>query len=459
MDLMGRTTNRHDRICQRHRTPTLYFNWKRNDKPSPIMSVFQSRRKTATAFPKHALLLVMMAHYMSIIPRAVSFHVQQPPKRSSYLSFQKLYHGRQPCVVVVSAVSGGDSGGESSVDTSTGVDASFSAADTVIMDAVDTGSATSLDSLDTSSPGMENQDEPAGHHFSNDLEVQSDEPLLSESRTVQPFFATPVDTQMGLENNETMVERAKQGVMSRRAAFQYGGVLLAGSVFTTVVSQKTSHLPDQKSAKPKTPSLIPQPVLKRQQQAPSKASSSSQTVNTSNTPPSVGKQQATKSGAMSTAKPQDKKTRSLNSATIGRLEPINLAQVASETNINVTMTCNEGCISVDSKNFTKVQRAKLPSWLPSWLKSAQPPKVIKQISDPELLVASTVAGASMEMFRTGLLYPVSTVKVRVQQERHNFTRRAPPLSEKVVTLGSNIQEKVQEGNLYAGSKLDAFPRC
>ena len=115
--------------------------------------------------------------------------------------------------------------------------------------------------------------------------------------------------------------------------------------------------------------------------------------------------------------------------------------------------CDQGCISVDAKNFTKVQRAKQPpKWLPSWLTPAGTEKAVKTFSNGELLVAATVAGASTEMLRTGLLYPLSTVKVRVQQERHNFTRRPPPLQQKIVTLGNNVKEKVQEGNLYAGSE-------
>ncbi|KAL3918786.1 MAG: hypothetical protein SGARI_007369, partial [Bacillariaceae sp.] len=112
--------------------------------------------------------------------------------------------------------------------------------------------------------------------------------------------------------------------------------------------------------------------------------------------------------------------------------------------------CDQGCISVDATNFTKVQRAKQPpKWLPSWL-TPTGAKEVKTFSNSELLVAATVAGASTEMLRTGLLYPLSTIKVRVQQERHNFTRRPPPLQQQIVTLGSNVKEKVQEGNLYAG---------
>lgn len=116
------------------------------------------------------------------------------------------------------------------------------------------------------------------------------------------------------------------------------------------------------------------------------------------------------------------------------------------------MECSSGCISVDSKNFTKVQYAKrstYPRWFPSsWI--PQQPQVIKEIANSELLVASTVAGATTEMARTGLLYPLQTIKTRVQSDPHNFTRRVPPLREQVAALATNVKQRVQEGNLYAG---------
>jgi hypothetical protein len=75
---------------------------------------------------------------------------------------------------------------------------------------------------------------------------------------------------------------------------------------------------------------------------------------------------------------------------------------------------------------------------------------VKDFSNSELLVAATVAGATTEMGRTSLLYPLQTIKTRVQVQQHNFTRRPPPLSEQVTTLVSNVKDKFQEGNLYAG---------
>jgi len=92
------------------------------------------------------------------------------------------------------------------------------------------------------------------------------------------------------------------------------------------------------------------------------------------------------------------------------------------------------------------------------------PQVVKKMSNNELLVASTVAGSIMEMGRTLLLYPLQTIKTRVQADKNrgngvdneiegDFTSLPLPfasLSEQVTTIGVNIQNKINEGDLYAG---------
>lgn len=141
---------------------------------------------------------------------------------------------------------------------------------------------------------------------------------------------------------------------------------------------------------------------------------------------------------------------STNTATnaVKKIAPVNLTKVAAETSINVTMDCEQGCVSVDSKNFTKIQTKKVPTWYPAFL--IPPPKVIKEISNAELLAAATVAGATTEMFRTSLLYPLQTVKTRIQTDVHNFTAEPPRIEDRLVNLGKNVRRHVQEGDLYAG---------
>ena len=140
-----------------------------------------------------------------------------------------------------------------------------------------------------------------------------------------------------------------------------------------------------------------------------------------------------------------------------KLEPVNLTEVASQTNVNVTLNCEKMCVSIDSSNFTfnKVERAKTPDWLPSFL--APKSQVVKKIPNTELLVAATAAGSAMEIVRTGLLYPLQTVKVRLQADRNENiaheqknSRERRSISEQLTTLGSNIQQKIDDGDLYAG---------
>jgi hypothetical protein len=142
-----------------------------------------------------------------------------------------------------------------------------------------------------------------------------------------------------------------------------------------------------------------------------------------------------------------------------RLEPVNLTKVASQTNINVTMNCEKMCVSIDSSNFTfnKVEKAKAPDWLPKFL--APKSQVLKKIPNTELLVAATAAGSVTEMLRTSLLYPLQTVKIRIQADQNvKFTDQKPQkesqplpsLSEQLETLGSNIRQKIDDGDLYAG---------
>lgn len=136
-----------------------------------------------------------------------------------------------------------------------------------------------------------------------------------------------------------------------------------------------------------------------------------------------------------------------------RLEPVNITKVASQTNINVTMNRPKMCVSIDSQTFNKVERPKRIDWLPSW---ASPKwKVIEETPNSQLLVAATVAGSITEMARTGLLYPLQTVKTRLQVDRNvqmaDYGPRQPPsLSEQISVLASNIRKKIDDGDLYAG---------
>ena len=268
----------------------------------------------------------------------------------------------------------------------------------------------------------------------------------TEQHQQQPYFASPSKTLASLQQQKERItqkrKERKQYLLSRRSAFEYGGILFTGSLLTGAALQQNRNSIQETTKKSTRPSLLPEPVLKKsnQQSPPPK----------SVPPPSSknGPAKPSPSPTTTTAKPTSTTTTTTSTTTtkkiispeVGRLEPVNLTQVALETNINVTLDCKAGCISVDSKNFTKIQRPKLPSWYPSFL-APPSPKIVKDFSNSELLVAATIAGATTEMGRTALLYPLQTIKTRVQVQQHNFTRRPPPLSEQFVTLVSNVKEK------------------
>ena len=199
-------------------------------------------------------------------------------------------------------------------------------------------------------------------------------------------------------------------------------------------------------------SILPKPVLKQQQQQPGSSVTSSTTTTKSPTQPKTGTAQQPKSSVASSSSATMKSSQSTSSTTSfvesGRLETINLTQVAKETNINITLDCKAGCIEIDSKNFTKIRKPKTSRWLPSFLTPS--PQVIKEISQEELFVAATVAGSVTELFRTSLLYPLQTVKTRIQSDQHKYLRKPPPLVEQFKSLGTNVKKHVEEGNLYAG---------
>jgi len=154
-------------------------------------------------------------------------------------------------------------------------------------------------------------------------------------------------------------------------------------------------------------------------------------------------------------KPKPKVVAPTPDVTPGFIEPVNLTKVVSQTNVNVTVNCDKMCVSIDSDNFAfnKVEQRKTPDWWPSILKPKS--QIVKKIPNSELLVAATAAGAVVEMARTSLLYPLQTVKARMQADRNEnlnpvAAAASPSLSEQLENFGENIREKIDDGDLYAG---------
>jgi hypothetical protein len=139
-----------------------------------------------------------------------------------------------------------------------------------------------------------------------------------------------------------------------------------------------------------------------------------------------------------------------------KLAPVNMTQVAQKTDINMTLECSGmSCVRLDKATFQKVRIVNLPDWLPPFL--VPKPKVIKDISNEELLTAAILAGSAMEMTRTMLLYPLQTLKSRVQADINKRRRRTQQnsrpclhLRRRIKILQLNAQRHFREKNLYAG---------
>ena len=97
------------------------------------------------------------------------------------------------------------------------------------------------------------------------------------------------------------------------------------------------------------------------------------------------------------------------------IESVNFSKVAAENNINITLVSseNKACVTVDRRMGTKITKQDVPWWFPPVFR---PKPKVEEIPDAELLFAGLVAGSSVEIARTSLLYPLGTVKARIQAE-------------------------------------------
>jgi hypothetical protein len=137
-----------------------------------------------------------------------------------------------------------------------------------------------------------------------------------------------------------------------------------------------------------------------------------------------------------------------------KLAPVNFTQAAAKTSVNVTLDYRDSFVYLDHATFSKKRTVKLPTWLPSFL--VPQPVVVRDMTNTELLLAATVAGSAVEIARTSLLYPLLTLKTRIQAdthyyfERRNATQTNRGLKRRVQILQLNVRKHVREGQLYAG---------
>jgi hypothetical protein len=280
--------------------------------------------------------------------------------------------------------------------------------------------------------------------------VSADESTRASENDAGYYFSTPVDADRNTMQandffygndtiprmNSTASLTSENMAASRREWLQGLSIALGAALVTrgtmpqSINDAATSTIMPQQPAtlniRPLTPSANP-PATKITPKQP--------TASTRPLTPSAN-QTATKSSIPPPA------------AGTGKFEAVNLTLIAAETAINVTLDFDKEIVSLDSKNFTKIKTVKVPSWLPSFL--SPQPQIIQTIPNSEVMEAAIVAGTITEMCRTSLLYPLQTVKTRIQADIHNRTLKPPPLEKRVEKLVFNVRRHVNEGGLYAG---------
>jgi hypothetical protein len=135
------------------------------------------------------------------------------------------------------------------------------------------------------------------------------------------------------------------------------------------------------------------------------------------------------------------------------LQASDIKKITDENKIEVVLIEKSSSIKIDRENFTKV-RIQTPAFLRYLPSSVQPLvssfKVLKQIPDDQLFIASVLAGSVTEVIRTTLLYPLSTIKARVQARSLRSTNRKRKLLRKLKVTWLTFVYETKRGELYAG---------
>lgn len=140
------------------------------------------------------------------------------------------------------------------------------------------------------------------------------------------------------------------------------------------------------------------------------------------------------------------------------LQTSDIKTIAAENKIEVELKESTAVIKIDRETFTKVKIVE-PSFLRYLPSSVQPlissqfksVQVLKSIPDDQLFIASVVAGSATEVVRTTLLYPLSTVKSRVQARSLRSTNRKRKLLRKLKVTFLTFLSETKKGGLYAGA--------
>ena len=134
-----------------------------------------------------------------------------------------------------------------------------------------------------------------------------------------------------------------------------------------------------------------------------------------------------------------------------RIAPVNLTQVVKESKIKIAIQRGTSSISLDPITLQKKKVIELPAWIPErWVPRT---KVIKDTTDQEILIAAAIAGSIVEMTRTSILWPLITLKTRVQTDinvRQRKVNKRLRIKRRLRVLELNIVRHFKEGDLYAG---------
>jgi len=151
------------------------------------------------------------------------------------------------------------------------------------------------------------------------------------------------------------------------------------------------------------------------------------------------------------------------------LKATNIQRITKENKIDVELVCTDAQRPLDSTipkvkiDRDKLQKVKVYEYQPPFLQylpsSMQPLvgkqftslQVLKSIPNNQLFIASVFAGSLTESVRVGLLYPLSTIKARVQARTSNGgSNKRRSLSRKLKLSWLTFIYEAKRGDLYSG---------
>lgn len=181
---------------------------------------------------------------------------------------------------------------------------------------------------------------------------------------------------------------------------------------------------------------------------------------------------STDGGSVSSSKPDNLKDSAANQSqqakrpkTSVRVDDI--GRVVKENKVEVELVCSDDdrpevkatapVVKIDRDRFRKIKVYEPPflRYLPSSVqplisKQLSSISVLKEIPNDQLFVASVLAGSLTEAVRTVMLYPLATVKARVQARKSRSARTNRSLPRKVKLTCLSLIFEVKKGSLYDG---------